>query len=370
MQNLLDRMKWGEKTEMNRRTILIVDDEEMSRELLRQMFEDDYNILMAEDGKDAIMEISRHIDEIAIILLDLVMPVLSGYQVLQVLNAKKIVDKIPVVLITAQKDTKVELSCYALGASAVLAKPYVAQVVRMQVSSIIEMHKKAEKLEDKIEGYKEELHLQQRKLEEFYDRLLDAISNVVEFRDLETGNHIRKVKGLTRIMAQAYMELYPEEGLTKSKIDTIVRASAVHDIGKIAIPDNVLLKPGRLTDDEREVMMTHTTRGCEILGLLKDIQDEEQYKASYEICRYHHERHDGKGYPDGLKGDKIPISARLVSIADVYDALVSKRVYKKPYDKETAYRMIVEGQCGVFSPELLDCLEYSKNAIEAFSDSL
>lgn len=352
-----------------RRSILIVDDEEMSRELLKQMFEADYNIIEAKDGKEALQLLGQNINDIAIILLDLMMPVLSGFHVLQVLNAKRIVEHIPVVLITAQKDKKMELNCFSLGATAVISKPYVAQIVRMQVNRIVEMHKRADEMEDTIRSYQHELMAQQEKLNIFYDNLLDAISNIVEFRNMETGEHVKRVKGFTRIIAQSMMSLYPEKGLTRQKIDVIVRASALHDIGKIAIPDNILLKPGKLTDDERQVMMSHTTKGCELLNLIMELQDEELFRACYDICRYHHERYDGGGYPDGLKGEEIPLSAQIVSIADVYDALVSERVYKKAYDKNTAYKMIMEGQCGVFSPELLKCFEYSRSAVEAFSDS-
>lgn len=353
-----------------RDAILIVDDEELSRELLRQMFEDEYMIYMANDGSEAIDLIGKHEDELAAILLDLVMPVLNGYQVLQVLNAKKITDRVPVALITAQADSQVEIACYSLGASCVISKPYVSQVVRQHVNNIIAIHQKAQEMETEIEEQKEQIHVQQQKLATFHDTLLEAVSNIVEFRDLETGQHIKRVKGFTRIIAQAYMQQYPESGLTRQKIDTIVRASALHDIGKIAVPDSILLKPGRLTDEEREIMCGHTTKGCEILQLLEDVQDDEQYIEAYNICRHHHERHDGKGYPDGLAGDDIPLSARLVSLVDVYDALVSVRCYKKPFDKETAYNMIMEGKCGVFAPELLECFKQCRQALEAFSDSL
>jgi putative two-component system response regulator len=353
----------------NRKSILIVDDEEMSRELLKQMFEGEYDILQAQDGKEAIQTLAQHIDDIAVVLLDLVMPVLNGFQVLQVLNAKRIVERIPVVLITAQKDTKMELSCFTLGASAVISKPFVAQVVRMQVNNIIDMRRKADEMENTIQSYQAELAAQQEKLNRFYDHLLDAISNIVEFRDLETGEHVQRVRGFTRIIGQAVTELFPQRELTRHQLDVIVRASALHDIGKIAIPDNILLKPGRLTEDERQVMMSHTTKGCEILNLIMDFQDEELFKACYDICRHHHERYDGSGYPDGLKGDEIPLSAQIVSVVDVYDALVSERIYKKAYDKETAYNMIMAGKCGQFSPEMIKCLEYSRKALEAFSDS-
>lgn len=352
-----------------RKSILVVDDDDLSRELLTQMFEGEYDIIAATDGRQAIREIGKHMKDIMVILLDLIMPVLNGYQVLQILNAEKITDQIPVVLISSEADdVQTELSAYALGAVSVISKPYVAEVVKRNIHNIIGLHTTATELEEVIQNQSEQLHIQQRQMESYNDNLLEAISNIVEFRDLESGTHIRRVKGLTRIFAHTYMQLYPKAGLNKHKIGLIARASVTHDIGKIAIPDSILLKPGRLTDEEREVMQTHTIKGCEILDLLNNVQDSEQLAVSYEICRHHHERDDGKGYPDGLKGDEIPLSAQIVSIADVYDALVSERCYKKPYDKDTAYQMIMDGKCGVFSPKLLKCMEYSRNAIEAFMD--
>ncbi len=348
--------------------ILVVDDDELSRELLRQIFEDEYEVIAVGDGRRAILEIGLHRKDLAVILLDLIMPVLNGYQVLQVLNAEKITDQIPVILITSQSDTQTELSAYALGAASVISKPYVAEVVRRSVNNIISLRQSASEMEEIIQSQSRQLRLQQQQLDSYNDNLLEAVSNIVEFRDVESGTHIKRVKGLTRIIAQTYMQLYLDCGLSKHKINTIVRASVTHDLGKIAIPDHILLKPGRLTNEERVVMMAHTMKGCEILNLLTDVQDKELLKTSYEICRSHHERYDGKGYPDGLKEEEIPISAQLVSIADVYDALVSERCYKNPYDKETAYKMIMEGECGVFSPKLLKCLEFSRNAIEAFAE--
>ncbi len=323
-----------------RNTILIVDDEELNRELLRQMFEEDYDILTANDGKEAIRYLEKNKNEIAIILLDIVMPVLNGFQVLQVINNKKLLDKIPVILITAQDDEQTEFQCYQMGATAIINKPFVAQTVRKRVISTIELYRNIDEMEGTISEQDEKLEEQEKKLNAFSDTLLEAVSNIVEFRNLESGTHVKRVKGFTRIFANTYKKLYPQEGLTDEQIEVIVRAASLHDLGKIAIPDNILLKPGRLTDEEREVMMTHTTKGCEILNMLSDVQEQE-----------------------------IPISARLVSIADVYDALVSERVYKKPFDKQTAYTMIMEGQCGIFDPKILSCFEYCKKEIEEFADS-
>lgn len=353
---------------MSQKSILIIEDDEMSRELLRQMFENEYKILVAKDGKDGISMIATNIQNLAAIIMDLVMPGMNGYQVLQILHSKKIVERIPVILIAAQKNTQIELACYSLGAANIISKPFVAQTVRLRVSKTIEIHQKAENLADTVQSVKAEMSDQQKRLDQYYDRLLEAISNLVEFRNLESGDHVRRVKGFTEIFANTYMKLFPDRGLTSNRINLIVRASALHDIGKITISDNILLKPGRLTEDERSVMKSHTTKGCEILDFLKNVQDVEQHTIAYEICRHHHERHDGNGYPDGLKGNEIPLAAQFVSIADVYDALISERTYKKAYDKSTAYHMIMNGECGAFAPELLQCLEYSRDQIEDFAD--
>ncbi len=349
--------------------ILIVDDEEMNREILGQIFEDRYEIIMASNGKEALMQLNEHMKDIALILLDLVMPVVSGYQVLKVLSAKGIQKKIPIILVTANTDEKVMLSCYDLGAVDFIGKPFNSQVIRKRGLNMIEMYQNRQKLESIVRKQKRELSEKEVKLEQFQGKMIDVMSNIVEFRNLESGLHVKRIKGLTSILAQTCMENYPEYGLTTERIELMVTASAMHDIGKISIPDSILLKPSRLTEDEYQIMMTHTTKGCEILKMLGEVQDEEQYNACYDICRHHHERYDGNGYPDGLKGEEISIEAQIVSVADVYDALVSERVYKSAFDKETAYQMICQGDCGVFSEKLLNCLALSKGAIELFMDS-
>lgn len=352
-----------------RRYMLIVDDDEGSRELLTEIFKKDYDIIQASNGREAIMELGVHMNDIAVILLDLLMPVMNGYQVLQILNSRKVLEHIPVVMITSQNDEQTEFSCYSMGASAVISKPFVTQTVIQRINNLVETYRSADALAHKVESQRAKLHEQERKMELFNEKLIDVVSNIVEFRDLESGEHVKRVKGLTRIMAEAYMELFPDSGLTQEKINVIVRASALHDIGKIAIPDGILLKPGKLSSEEFEIMKSHTTKGCKILKLLDIVQDNEQLQASYDICLYHHERYDGKGYPEGLKGDDIPLSAQLVSVVDVYDALVSERVYKKALDKDTAYHMIMDGKCGNFAPKLLKCMEYARTRIEGFADS-
>lgn len=204
-------------------------------------------------------------------------------------------------------------------------------------------------------------------LKEINNDIIDILSTVVEFRSVESGDHVRRIKGFTKIMLNYVNNMYQDVNYTPELIDVISSASSMHDIGKIAIPDSILLKPGKLTNEEFDIMKTHTTRGCDILKSMKTLQDERYYKYSYEICRFHHERYDGRGYPDGLKGDEIPLEAQIVSVADVYDALVSKRVYKDAYSLNAAHEMILNGECGVFSPKLMKCFRLAKNEMERFS---
>lgn len=353
-----------------RKKILVVDDEALNRDILKQIFEDAYDIIMAKNGEEALEQFHLYREELAAVLLDLVMPKKNGYQVLQSLYNEGDTERIPVVLITANTDIRVALSCYAIGAADIINKPFVSGIIRRRVTNLVEMYESREQLKTRLGISEQMLSENEKQLELFNDRFVDAISNVVEFRDMESGQHIKRVKGFTQIIAVAYAKLYPESGLTKERIRQIVKASALHDVGKIAIPDQILLKPGRLSEEEREVMKGHTTRGCDILAQLENVQDEDHYRTAYEIVRHHHERYDGKGYPDGLKGSEIPLSAALVSIADVYDALCSDRVYKKAYEKDKAYDMIVGGKCGVFDPKLVKCLEYSRKTMEFFADSL
>ena len=224
-------------------------------------------------------------------------------------------------------------------------------------------------LEDMVAQQTERLIDQSEKLKNTKNQIIDTLSTVVEFRDAESGQHIIRMKKFTNVLIHAVMNRYPEYGLTEESIAKITSAATMHDIGKIAIPDMILLKPARLTPDEFEIIKTHTTRGCDIIKTLSFMDDQEFYGYCLEICRYHHERYDGSGYPDGLKREEIPISAQCVSIADVYDALVSERVYKAAYPPEEAYEMIMNGECGVFSPRILECFVELKDTFESMVNS-
>ncbi len=351
--------------------ILVVDDALMNRDILKEILKDTYDILEAEDGKSALEILDAENNEISAILLDLIMPVMDGFEVLEELNARKMIEKIPVLIISGENSTQNEQRCFELGIADFIGKPFNARLVRKRIQNAAEHYAYRNELEAKVEEQTNVLRKAYRTLKSQAEQLkrrnqdiIEILGTVVEYRNLESGEHVKRVGEYTRILAESFMVEYPEYDLTQDKIDVIVSASALHDIGKITIPDSILLKPGRLTKDEFEYMKSHTTRGCELLESMKNVLDPKYEKVSSEICRHHHERFDGKGYPDGLEGDAIPLSAQLVSVADVYDALVNERCYKDAFSPEEAFRMIVNGECGVFSPRLMEVFRKVRSQFE------
>ena len=350
--------------DMKKPTILIVDDVDINREILCEMFQG-YTTIQAENGKEAVDIIAANQDAISVVLLDVVMPVMDGVAVLEEMKKRKWIDSIPVLLITGEATTEIEREAYRLGASDIIKKPFDAYIVKQRTMNVIELYYNKRHLEDMVELQTKVLRKQAEELQSINDRIIDVMSNVVEFRNLESGNHVKRVKTFTNILAKYVAQEYPEYHLDDDAINMITSAAALHDVGKIVIPDAILLKPGRLDKEEFEVMKSHTTRGCEVIDMLADIQQGEYGKVSYEICRHHHERYDGRGYPDGLKGEEIPISAQIVSVADVYDALVTERCYKAAFTTEEAYRMISNGECGTFSPKLMHCFALAREEFES-----
>lgn len=345
-----------------KRTILIADDAEINRELLKLIFEDQFTVLEAEDGEETINILDERHDEIKMLFLDLIMPKRTGLEVMEYMREKRYMNTVPVIMITGEATADTDEKAYEYGASDIIYKPFEARVIKRRALNIMELFESRIFMEKQLEKRTRQLIASREKLEKNNEFLVNALSSVVEFRSLESGEHIRRVKYFTRIFMNYIKKFYPEYNMTKEQIDLIVNASALHDIGKIAIPDSILLKPGKLTPSEFEVIKKHTLYGCQVLEKFKQ-EDSEFYHYCYDICRYHHERYDGKGYPDGLVGEAIPIWAQVVSIVDVYDALISKRVYKTPYAADVALRMINDGECGVFSPKLLDCFNRAKDIL-------
>lgn len=347
------------KTRIEKRKILIVDDEEVNRVILDNLFQDEYVTIQASNGQEAIEQIKANKD-LVLVLLDIVMPQMDGFGVLEYMKSEDMIQHLPVILITSETVRNSEDRAYAYGIADVIHKPFYPDIVKRRANNIVELYQNKHNMEVRLKEQEIEILAQQKKIQDNNEFMIDALSSVVEFRSSETGEHIRRIKYFTRILLK-YMEKYfPKYGLTKSQIDAIARASALHDIGKIGIPDAILLKPARLTPEEFEVIKTHPVIGCDILEKFRKTQTDEFYRYCYEICRWHHERWDGNGYPDHLVGDQIPISAQIVSIVDVYDALVSERVYKGVYGNSLAYQMILGGECGHFSPDVIECFQLAK----------
>ena len=354
-----------------RNTVLIVDDAEMNRELLCAILEDDYETEQAENGIQALEIMRERQDQIDAVLLDLQMPELDGFGVIDEMREKDWIKSIPVLIISAERAVDVENKCFELGVADFIHKPFEPSLVKNRVRNTVDLFAYKNHLEQKVEAQTEKLReqnktlaMQAERLQETNERIIEVLGTVVECRNLESGEHVKRVKDFTRVLAYQIMEDYPEYGLNETSVDMIAAASALHDVGKIAIPDKVLLKPGRLTDEEFALMKTHTTQGSDLLEQIEGIWDDDYQKTSYEICRHHHERYDGRGYPDGLKGEDIPISAQIVSVADVYDALVCECVYKAAFPKDKAFEMILNGECGTFSPKLMESFKKVKEKFE------
>lgn len=351
--------------------ILIVDDVRLNREILKDILQVEYEVELLENGEQAIARIEERSDDISAILLDLYMPVKDGFSVIGEMKKRGLMGTIPVMVVTSERSIAIEKQCFNLGVSDFIHKPFDPLLVKTRVKNIVKLFAYKNSLENQIKEQTETMNRQYmilkeqaKKLEESNEKIIEILGTVVESRNLESGEHIKRVKGLTRILALQVMKDCPEYELDVVKVEAIVAASSLHDVGKISIPDHILLKPGRLTEEEFVIMKSHTLKGCEILDKIEGIWDEEYKEMSYEICRYHHERYDGRGYPDKLVGDEIPISAQIVSVADVYDALVCERVYKKAFPKDVAFHMILDGSCGVFSPKLLECFKKVRNDME------
>lgn len=329
--------------------LLVVDDSEMNREILKEILGKEYQILEACDGEEALKMLEQYGTEISLVLLDIIMPKMDGFEVLAYMNRDKWIEDIPVIMISSEGSESYIRRAYELGASDYISRPFDAKVVYQRVINMIKLYAKQRRL----------IHLVTDQIyeKEKNNRMMTGIlSQIVEFRNGESGLHVLHINILTQLLLEKLTRKSENYDLSWSQQHMIATASALHDIGKIGIDEKILNKPGKLTKEEFEAMKQHTIIGARMLDRLEMYHDEEMMKYAYEICRWHHERYDGKGYPDGLKGEEIPISAQVVSLADVYDALVSDRVYKKAYSHEKAMEMILNGECGMFNPLLLECL--------------
>ncbi len=356
---------------MKHDTILIFEDNEIDREILVELFRKDYKILEAANGKEGIALLNANFASIAIVLLDNLMPVMDGFTVLEHLKEKNVLNKIPFIMITGETSPELETKGYEHGIVSYIKKPYQVDVVKQVVHNAIgwfqykmQLEMMVKKQNINIQKQNSVLRQQTKKLNHVNEILIDSLSNIVEFRNMESKQHIRRIREFSMCLGKSVMKLYPEYELTPEKLIQIGWASSLHDIGKIAIPDTIILKPAKLTQDEFELIKSHTTKGAEIIQHRVRLNDRAIYDYAYDIARHHHEKYDGKGYPDGLKGDEISIAAQIVSLVDVYDALTSKRVYKMAYEPDRAVQMILNGHSGTFSPKLLKAFAEVKSSFE------
>lgn len=332
----------------NKSKILIADDSEMNRSILLDMLEEEYEIVEAEDGTEAVAALQQLGTEIALVLLDIVMPKLDGFGVLAMMNKYHWIEDIPVIIISAESSSTYLERAFELGVTDYISRPFDNLIVQRRVTNTILLYAKQKRLFDMVAD-------QIMEKEKQSSLMIDILSHIVEFRNGESGLHTLHIHTITELLLKRLGQMSDKYQFSYQEISVISTASALHDIGKIAIPSEILNKPGKLTPEEYEIMKTHSAVGDEMLEQLPFYQNEALVKAARQICRWHHERYDGRGYPDGLKGDEIPIAAQIVALADVYDALTSERAYKKAFSHEKAVEMITNGECGTFSPELLGC---------------
>ena len=332
-----------------RQKILIVDDAEFNREILKEFLGEAYSYLEAENGIQAIRILEEN-PEIDLMLLDVNMPQMNGFEVLEWMNQLHWIDETPVIMISSEGSVDAMRKAYEMGITDYITRPFDSVIVKKRVQNTLELYANQKRLINVVVD-------QVYEKEENSSIMIGILSNVLGFRNSESSEHILHIRTATEMMLRKLVKTTDVYHLTETDIAMITTASSLHDIGKIGIPEGILNKPGRLTDEEFKIMKTHNEIGASLIRDMNFSESKPLVHTAWEICRWHHERWDGKGYPDGLKGEEIPISAQVVSIVDVYDALTSERCYKKAFDHDTAIQMILDGQCGQFNPLLLKCLK-------------
>ncbi len=331
--------------------LLIVDDDAVNRTILAKIFSSKYNIIEADNGSRGLAAFISNRERVCAVLLDVVMPGMDGIDVLRHLKDMGSLKNTPVFLITSERSDRLTETAYNLGVMDIIVKPVQPFIVQRRVESVIELFETRRELSDLVETQKIRLREQAEQIIKLNQGTIEALAAAIEFRNRETGGHIHRISNITRFVLESTRI---GQSLSLDDIEHIAQASVLHDVGKILIPDAILTKPGKLTDEEFEIMKKHTVYGCSLLESIPQLKDTPIFDYACDIARHHHERWDGRGYPDGLKGDEITPWAQVASLADVYDALSCKRVYKDPLPRSEVLELIISGQCGQFNPLLLD----------------
>ena len=350
---------------MARDTVLIVGTGAEEIDVISNSLGKEYKAMQYADGKAALSYMSKNHRNIAMIFIDINMKDIDGMLYLKVLNSNGITKVIPVIVYSDETSDEQIEKCFGFGIVEFFVKPLRYSLIKGCTQIVVNLYKTKSDMNAVVKEQTSRIKEKDEQILNINDRIVEVMSSVVEFRNLESGNHVKRIKGCSRIIADSVRKMYPDfYHLTDYDVKLIESASALHDIGKIAISDSILLKPGRLSPDEFEVIKSHTTLGCEILLEMDELASPDYMRVSYSICRNHHERYDGKGYPDNLAGEDIPVEAQIVSLADTYEALQSDQIYRNAYDKETAYKMIMNGECGSFSEKMLSAFSTVKPMLE------
>ena len=340
-----------------RQKILIIDDSEFNRAILAEVLGGEFDILEAENGKEGLEVLEQYERDISLVLLDIIMPVMDGFEVLGEMVNRNWIDDIPVIMISSEDSENIICRAYEMGVSDYINRPFDTQVVYRRVYNTIKLYAKQRRM---IQLVTDQVYEKQKNSQ----IMIGILSQIMGYRNGESGQHILRINLITDILLDELARKTDRYNLSWSRRSVIITASALHDIGKIGISGTILNKPESLTAEEQQIIRAHTLIGAALLKNLELYQNEELVKTAYEICRWHHERYDGNGYPDGLKGEEIPIAAQVVSLADAYDILASKRAYKEAIPHREAIKKILEGESGIFNPVLLECLVNAQGRIQ------
>ena len=357
--------------------ILIVDDSKFNRQVLIDILKDSYAVIEAQNGLEALKIVEGQMKEIVAVFLDINMPEMDGIAFLKIMTEKGYLGAFPVLVVTSEQSVNQVAECFEYGAADYIRKTVNTDFVKQRLQKLLELYEQKNDFKERLDKQTLTMRSQYRllqqqamQLKKNNENIINILGTIVEYRNMEGRTHTTRVKGFTKILGKHMMKDYPEYGLTEDKINAIATASVLHDVGKVMLSDAVLLKPGKLTAEEFEYVKSHSIKGYDIVNSIADLWEGEYIEYSREIVRWHHEKYDGSGYPDGLKGDEIPISAQLVSVADCYDSLISESVYKGAIPYEEAYNMILQGECGMFSYKLLECLRKAKEEMETYAKSV
>lgn len=358
-----------------RNKILVVDDSPFNRQVLVDILKEHYEIVEATNGLEALEIIEASEKEVIAVLLDIVMPEMDGLELLKRLNEKKYLVDFPVIMVTGENSFETLADCFHYGASDYIRKPVQKDFVLERVNKLAELYLKNHEYREQVNKQTMAIRTQYKMLQKQSEQLaktnesiIEIFGTIVENRNLENRYHVKRVSGFSKIIAECMMENYPEYNLTSEKIQLISSTSMLHDLGKVLLEDTIVFKPGKLTPEEVDYINSHPLKGYEFIDSISDIWDAEYVKYCREITRYHHERFDGNGYPDGLKGDEIPVSAQIVSIADAYEHLLTETIHSDAVSYEAAYTKIITGEQGVFSPKLLECFRKCRAQLEEFAE--